>query len=889
MKKFYLLILICLLVSPVKAEKHPYILVQEKDKKEILDKISNTTWAKTIFENIKEELAVYVERHQTNPNWILDRYLMNRVPGKRYTHFTSDMGGTQLIEYHGDAPSPTIRVSPHKRGPVTPEGQHYVAPKIEDIIPKDTSMKMNLFNPVTKSYELIDPQAFVGGVNGRINRLAYEASVIYWLTDDERYAKFAADILNQWVNAAIYQYPIEGPGRVGFLNIQTLGDGISKDMILAYDFLYTYLCKNKYSLKNYEAVFERIAWTLAFRGYVGNNWFAAESSTLVSAALSLQDRSKRDYYLSFYLSRDTIVNGCGQLSLPSAMKTWFTPDGHWKEPGGYHNYPVSNLIESAMMLENNGYEIFNKYPGLLKSAYVMSKYSFPNLTASAFGDTGRPRQNINCLEIGIKMAQKYKLPVLADLVDVVKIMEHEGLYDRSKTGVMGLLCYLSDLPEASEYSGNLWNRTEKLDFASCYLQRNGMDKKTGLMSVVQGATYNHNHSNGMSMELYGAGTVMGIDPGNGPTYEHPLHVFYYTQWGAHNTVVAGGASYSLQPFRGSGAAKQIGAVKLESMEPLAGEKALSENLSYTYTKYYEGFTKTNQERLLSIFRLDSVFGFYVDIYRSDNTERNDYLYHNIGDKVELFDSEGNPLPMNSLPLYPTVGEDHPGFRYYKSVKTTGEYTGAVSALFSAEKLESGKGYMKMWMPATPDFCYYTALSPQGGTAEPPYSSLLLPTVTVQTKKDASKIPFMVVYEPILNSPSNSRITSVERLTNTSQSLSSAIKVRLKDGGTCTFINSKEISEYDSYKRCKADFGVFIQMKSKTILYMGNGSLVENEDFIVETVNSKNGFAVIEYDNHSVVIRSNDLLKITVKNSKLRKKMKIKNNVVELDGIKTYVF
>lgn len=51
------------------------------------------------------------------------------------------------------------------------------------------------------------------------------------------------------------------------------------------------------------------------------------------------------------------------------------------------------------------------------------------------------------------------------------------------------------------------------------------------MFVVQGATYNHNHSNGMSMELYGKGTVMGIDPGNGPAYEHPLHVNYYTQWG----------------------------------------------------------------------------------------------------------------------------------------------------------------------------------------------------------------------------------------------------------------------------------------------------------------------------------------------------------------------
>ena len=94
---------------------------------------------------------------------------------------------------------------------------------------------------------------------------------------------------------------------------------------------------------------------------------------------------------------------------------------------------------------------------------------------------------------------------------------------------------------------------------------------------VQGATYNHNHSNGMSMELYGAGTVQGIDPGNGPTYEHPMHVNYYTQWAAHNTVVAAGASTSVTPFRGGGGTKRIGQVELVSMEPV----------SYTHLDVYK--------------------------------------------------------------------------------------------------------------------------------------------------------------------------------------------------------------------------------------------------------------------------------------------------------------
>ena len=425
------------LILPVKAAQYPHILVHNNDKSVILDKIEKEEWARLIFENTKKRLAVYVERHKTNPNWILDRYLMNRVPGKRYTHFVSDRGGTKLVEYKGDAPVPTIRVSSHKRTPITPEGKPYVAPKIEDVIPQDTSMTMNLLNPSTKQFERVDPQQYVSKINGEINELAYEAAVLYWLTGDESYARFAADILDQWVNAAVWQYPIEGPGRVGYLDIQTLGDEKSKPLILAYDFLYPYLQEKGYSLKNYDTVFERVAWTLSFRGFATNNWFAAESSTLVAAALSLSDKAKRDYYLGFYLKNDTVSNGCGQLSLPSAAKIWFTPDGHWKEPGGYHNYPVSKLMEAAMMLENSGYEVFKEYPVLLQAAYVMLKYSFPDMTASAFGDTGRPMQSMECLEIAIKMAQKYSLPVLPDLIGAACLLESRVGYDRSKTGITG--------------------------------------------------------------------------------------------------------------------------------------------------------------------------------------------------------------------------------------------------------------------------------------------------------------------------------------------------------------------------------------------------------------------------------------------------------------------
>ena len=869
MKTIYSIILVLFVCLPALAEKHPHILVKDEDKAAVLDKIEKQAWAKQIFNQKKDRLDGYVVRHQTEPDWILDRYLMNRIPGKRYTRFISDKEGTQLIGYEGDAPVPTVRVSPHKRSPITPQGRAYVVPEIEDVVPKDTSMTMNLLNPGTQEYERVDPQAFVAAINGKINTLAYEASVIYWLTGDEKYAKFAADILNQWVSGVVYQEPIDGPGRTGFLDIQTLGDEKEKPLILAYDFLYPYLVKYKYPLENYDKAFEKVAWTLSFRGYAGNNWFAAESSTLVAAALSLKDARKRNYYLDFYLNRDTVVEGCGQLSLPSAAKLLFTPDGHCKEPGGYHNYPVSKLIEAALMLENNGYQIFNQYPILLKASYVMLKYSFPDLTASAFGDTGRPRQSMECLESAILMADKYQLPILPDLLNAAMILEQAGQYDRSKSGLTGLLCYLPELPKAKSMENHLWNRSEKLDFASCYLQRNGIDPQYGLMSVVQGATYNHNHSNGMSMELYGAGAVQGIDPGNGPTYEHPMHVNYYTQWAAHNTVVAAGASTSVTPFNGGGGTKKIGQVELVSMEPLAGEKAISDEFSYTWTKYKDGSTETNQDRLLSILRIDEKHGFYVDFYRSDNTVSNDYLYHNIGDSVILYTQEGKILKQEEVHSYPCVGKDRPGLRYFRSVRTTGVNESAVVALFSARQLNTGAGFMKMWMPASSDVSYFTALAPEAKTASSPYQGKPSLVVTMRKEKPAVREPFVAVYEPVSKDLSAGSIVSVERIKlNSKGKEGCAVKVNTKDGDTFTLVNSlKDGAVVVENQKYNADFAIFAKRKGKNIVYVGNGAFFENKEFKIES--EKRGGFYMEYDQTSLLVRSNCPIKIQAKNGMLK--------------------
>lgn len=811
------------LAGPLSARQaHPHILVAAKDKALVWEKIRSKPWAAEVFRHLQEEADPFVQRHRKDPQWILSRYLMNRVPGKRYTQFYADAQGTALVRYGGDAPYPTVRVSPHKRPPITDDGYTYRMPSLEELIPYDTSMTMRLqSNAPGQPWKRVDPQNFVGRINGEINSLALDAAILYWLTGREEYAVFAADILSQWARGAYYQEPIIGPCRTGFLDIQTLGDAQAVPLILAYDFLYDFLRQHGYDTRWYEPVFDKIAATMTFRGYWNNNWFAAQSPAMVYAALSLQDRQKRDFYLSFYLRRDTVQGACGHLALPSVVHRWLTPDGHWKEPGGYHNYPVGNLLVSAMALEKNGYPVFEHFPALFRAATVMLKYAFPNKKNPAFGDNGgRPAQSPEALEIALAMASRAgQAAPLQELTAAMQALSSAGGYDRSRSGYLGLLCFLPDWPAARAVPYR-WPRSGALDYARCYLQRNGTDSLHGLMYVVQGATYNHNHANGMAMELYGAGLVMGADPGKGLTYEAPLHVQYYAQWAAHNTVVAAGRSSAVPAFRGGGGAKHIGEISLAAMEPLPGQEAVSAHGSFTDTRYRDPVTGARQQRVMAIVRTGDTAGYYVDIYRSSDPQDNAYLYHNIGQGIQWLDAKRRPLA-TQVAEYPLAPGDPPGLGALHAFRGTGLKGEAVTALFSVEK-GPRPSFMQVLFPAGTQRKYYEALAPVTRTAPAPYRSLPTPVIICRQEGEAWNRPFVAVYEPFLDTDGY-RVEAVEKTAGADGFL--ALQVRQHGGSSQRIfqaLDSLTLHEGRGWSFEGSFALVGLHNDSATYLYLGRG-------------------------------------------------------------------
>lgn len=133
------IVLLSAAVSVHAQPNHPHVLVRDQHKAAILQKIEEHEWAAHIYEEMIERVDPYVERHRTDPEWILSRYQMNWASGERYTRHLSDPSGTELIGWEGDAPPhPTVRVTTHKRDPVAPDGYRYRTPPLEAVPPYDT-------------------------------------------------------------------------------------------------------------------------------------------------------------------------------------------------------------------------------------------------------------------------------------------------------------------------------------------------------------------------------------------------------------------------------------------------------------------------------------------------------------------------------------------------------------------------------------------------------------------------------------------------------------------------------------------------------------------------------------------------------------------------------
>jgi hypothetical protein len=392
-----------------------------------------------------------------------------------------------------------------------------------------------------------------------------------------------------------------------------------------------------------------------------------------------------------------------------------------------------------------------------------------------------------------------------------------------------------------------------------------MDKNSGLMYVVQGATYNHNHANGMSIELYGLGNVMGPDPGKGINYEAPMHVKYYAQWAAHNTIVAGGLSASTPYFTGGGGTKNIGEIKMATMEPLADKKAVSALCSFTDTRYFDKSTQTNQQRTLAIIRTSANSGYYVDIFRSDNSKSNDYLYHNIGKSLDFLDAERNPIPTTSkqLPISKKP-YDPPGLSAINDTKSTGKTNKNTIALFTLNNTTEQSNYMQVLFAGENKREFFEGKAPATLTAELPYRDLPTPTLIGHQVGEASSKPFVVVFEPFAGKD-NYTVKQIQSETIKDSKLFTKLEVLNTNNDKQIILQSLDNQKVYANNNWgfKGSFGV-IGLKNNNLeyLYLGSGKELGYGNYSI-SIHGDDGAANLSFNDGKLSINCNQETKLTI--------------------------
>jgi len=260
----------------------------------------------------------------------------------------------------------------------------------------------------------------------------------------------------------------------------------------------------------------------------------------------------------------------------------------------------------------------------------------------------------------------------------------------------------------------------------------------------------------------------------------------------------------------------------------------------------------------------------VDIYRSDNSISNDYVYHNIGDNVSFLNEKREPLKTVEA-KYPVTEKDYPGFRFYTDTKKLANYQENLIARFDIQDENSNKLFMQALIASTENRDYYQAMSLKTKTAGKQYNGKTLPVFTIHTEKEAKSIPFVVVFEPYQGEKGN----SVERISvekRTDGDVFTALTVYCKSG-----LKQHIYQSVDPNKKFTSGTGNFtgyygiagFEGEKLSSIYLGKGSEISHSGYSLKSKNP-DGSANLTINGKSLVVSCNQETEVGLPFSKVKK-------------------
>ncbi|WP_205510026.1 heparinase II/III domain-containing protein [Longitalea arenae] len=830
---------------------HPRLLTNDKEKPRLQQLIGSTDWARSAWEQSIGNLEAYVNRHQSDSSWIVSRLQMY---WKSKSTDVFIKGGV-YDHAEGEAPVPTVRFT-GTRDAVS----SYGAPKLEDLVPYMDDPRglyyVNRSKP-GQPLEWVEPSKtgrVVESINRQIMTMAQNAAIVYWYSGDEKYAKFAYDLFDTYMQGIYYRkepYDLNhghNQTLVGLSSFEVIHEDILNELTVCYDFLFNYIQVHAPgNMSIYAGAFKKWADLIIRNGVPFNNWDLIEARFVAMIALVLEDdKTYADgrgcqYYLDQILNKTAVR----QWSLPELIKRGYDPvTGIWNESPGYSQVVINEFMEFVTLFDRVlHFDLLEQLPLLKKAVLATAQYLMPNGYMISFGDSHYGRLSTAAARQVVMNAQKNKKPEQEELfTKMIRMVNGEwSMVDpqaaAEKPSVMGgkanlvsLLTYADFTLKENIPAGELTDFVSPLFYSpnvSWLIQRNGRDPQHALALSLNGSKGNHMHANGISLELYGKGLPLAPEAGVGSSYFQPDYAEYYSKFPAHNTVVVNGISSYPEMRSNHG-------FQLKSCYPASGVKTgIFPHLSFSDLYFLEPETNADQQRLMSIIRTSDTSGYYIDVFRSRRKEGgdkyHDYFYHNMGQGLSVSDNNGKPLPLQPVDKLAFANGDLFAYDYLydeRSVQTTAD----IKASFQLKMPGRDSIFMNMWMKGSGGRELFTVKSPKStaidrGIVPKEIADLPLPTIVARQYGEAWTKPFVAVYEPSSGAQPAS-IVSISSITPAKAPADfTGIVVKSRNGSTQTVFSTASGEEVINHKdyTFRGTYGVVSEYSHEIhYLFLGNG-------------------------------------------------------------------
>ena len=735
---------------------------------------------------LKAKIENVMSQVDKQPDWLYSRLQMF---WKTHSEDVFVNGETFTRPGGERAPEPTVKYNGTRS-----VASQYNRPKLEDIVPYDDDDlgSVTYISRATGKMEKTSPAKTgcnLANVNRQIITIARDAARIYAATGDMRYGKMAAKVFDVYMKGIAYRnVPIDlNHGHQQTLVGMTTFEVIHEDAINELTEMYP-LIKNlvKDDQNIIELGFKKWAENIIANGVPHNNWDLFQADFIVKIALILQDDQAysdgkgKQYYLDYVVNQNSIrqwsMNKLIDFGFDANAKTWY-------ESPGYSTTVLGSVCDFANILdEKANIDLFKQRPILVDAVKTSAEYLFPNRMIAGFGDTHPGYLNTGGIDQILKYATRHKDKKLISEMNLLK----------------NAVTPKATISEIEKYTSTLFYAPN----VSWIAMRSGMDKQHDLMASVNASLGNHQHANGISLELYGKGYVLGPDAGIGRSLYSGLdYLEYYSQMPAHNTVVVDGVSS--YPVMMSQHAFKVVASYPEVSKAQPASKRLSEQkekMAYATVSFLEPETQALQQRTTAIVKTSAKGGYYIDVFRSKKMEggdkTHDYFYHNLGQEMKVMDSATDkPLDMKPTEELAFAGGHLYAYSYIYN-KVSAEMRNSIKTQFvtkiqDAKVVEAMDGQreitMTMWMKKDENRTIFQALSPVNLEYErmpnQPYKVEDQPVLTfvARQKGEAWNHPFVAVYEPSSDTEPGD-IASVDYF-EPEQKGAVGILVKLKDGTT----------------------------------------------------------------------------------------------------------